>query len=146
MRYPLSMKSERDFIERVSTANYGHAGFAVETLAEGRLIGGVDLSTASPENRCASLGIAIGEKAFWDGGYGTDTMRTVCRFGFEMMNLHRIELDVYATNERARHVYEKVGFVLEGRKRDALFKYGRYEDVLVMSLLEGELRDEGTSP
>lgn len=142
MRYPLSMKSEREFIESVSKANYGHAGFAVETLADGRLIGGVDLLNASPENRSASLGIAIGDKTCWDGGYGTDTMRTVCRFGFQMMNLHRIQLEVYAPNERARHVYEKVGFVLEGRLRDALYKYGRYHDVFVMSLLEGELRDE----
>lgn len=142
MRYPLSMKSERDFIERVSAPGYAHAGFAVETLAESRLIGGVDLLNTTPECRCASLGIAIGDKTAWDGGYGTDTMRTVCRFGFEMMNLHRIELEVYAENERARHVYEKVGFVVEGRRRDALFKYGRYQDVLVMSLLEGELQVE----
>lgn len=142
MRYPLSMKSEREFIESVSSPGYAHAGFAVETLADHRLIGGVDLLNASPENRCASLGIAIGDKASWDGGYGTDTMRTVCRFGFEMMNLHRIQLEVYANNERARHVYEKVGFVLEGRRRQALYKYGSYHDVLVMSLLEGELRLE----
>lgn len=142
MRYPLSMKSERDFIERVSTPGYAHAGFAVETLADRRLIGGVDLQHTSAENRCASLGIAIGDKTCWDGGYGTDTMRTVCRFGFEMMNLHRIELEVYANNARARHVYERVGFVLEGCRRQALYKYGRYQDVLVMSLLEGELRLE----
>ncbi len=142
MRYPLSMKSEREFIESVTIADYTHAGFAIETLADQRLIGGVDLLRTSPENRSASLGIAIGDKTCWDGGYGTDTMRTVCRFGFEMMNLHRIQLEVYAPNERARHVYEKVGFVLEGRLRDALFKYGRYRDVFVMSLLEGELRDE----
>jgi RimJ/RimL family protein N-acetyltransferase len=139
MRYPLSMKTEREFIERVSSPGYAHASFAVETLADRRLIGGVGLLNASPESRCASLGIAIGDKTCWDGGYGTDTMRAVCRFGFEMMNLHRIELEVYADNERARHVYEKVGFVLEGCRRQALYKYGRYGDVLIMSLLEGEL-------
>ena len=105
-----------------------------------RLIGGVDLRPSSQENREATLGITIGDKAVWDGGYGTDTMRTICRFGFEMMNLHRIQLEVYAGNERARHVYEKVGFRLEGCRREAFFKYGRYQDVLVMGLLEGELR------
>jgi len=142
MRYPLSIKSERDFIESVAKPDYSHAGFAIETLAESRLIGGIDLVKPSPENRSAELGIAIGDKSCWDGGYGTDAMRTLCRFGFEMMNLHRIQLEVYAPNDRARHVYEKVGFVVEGRLRDALFKYGRYHDILVMSLLEGELRDE----
>jgi RimJ/RimL family protein N-acetyltransferase len=140
MRYPLSHAREREFIEGQKAPGYGHAGFAVVTLAEGQLIGGVDLLQTSPENRSARLGIALGDKKRWDGGYGTDTMRVVCRFGFEMMNLHRIELDVYADNQRAQHVYEKVGFRVEGCRREALFKYGRYRDVIVMGLLEGELK------
>ena len=61
MRYPLSMKSEREFIERVSSPGYAQAGFAIETIADRRLIGGVDLQHASPERRCASLGIAVGD-------------------------------------------------------------------------------------
>jgi RimJ/RimL family protein N-acetyltransferase len=69
-----------------------------------------------------------------------DAMRVVCRFGFEMMNLQRIELEVYADNARAVHVYEKVGFRLEGTRRHAVFKRGRYHDMHVMGLLEGELR------
>jgi RimJ/RimL family protein N-acetyltransferase len=140
LRYPLSHQQEREFIDRVHAISYGHAGFAVETLAERRLIGGCDLLDTSPENRSAKLGIAIGDKERWDGGYGTDTMRTLCRFGFEFMNLHRIELDVYTANERAIHVYQKVGFQVEGTRRQAMYKHGRYQDVLVMGLLEGELR------
>jgi len=93
----------------------------------------------SPENRSATLGIAIGDKDSWDGGFGTDTMRTVCRFGFEMMNLHRIELEVYASKARARHVYEKVGFAVEGTRRDGVFKFGADQNVVVMGLIEGEL-------
>ena len=139
IRYPLSHAQERAFIERNQEASFSGASFGVETLTDPRLIGGVSLESASPENRSAVLGIAIGEKQFWDGGYGTDTMRTVCRFGFEMMNLHRIELEVIADNQRARHVYEKVGFRNEGCRRDALYKFGAYHDILVMGLLEGEL-------
>lgn len=142
VRYPLSHAAERDFIERHSMIGYSNASFGVETIAEGRLIGGAELGGASPENRSAVLGIALGDKQFWNSGHGTDTMRTLCRFGFEMMNLHRIELDVYATNERARRVYEKVGFKLEGVRREAVYKFGRYQDVFVMGMLEGELRWE----
>jgi RimJ/RimL family protein N-acetyltransferase len=140
VRYPLSHAQERAFIERVSTIGYDHAGFAVETLADGRLIGGVELERTSPENRSAVLGIALGDKTYWDSGYGTDTMRTICRFGFEMMNLHRIELEVFEPNKRAQAVYERVGFTHEGRRREARFKFGAYSDVLVMGLLEGELK------
>jgi len=139
LRYPISHRGGRQFLDDASTVGYSRASFAIETLEGARHIGGCDLNEASPENRSASLGIAIGDKAFWDGGYGTDAMRTLCRFGFEMMNLHRIELDVYATNARARHVYEKIGFKLEVTKRQALYKFGQYHDVHVMGLLEGEL-------
>ena len=140
VRYPVSHKAEREFIEKQSAPGYGNAGFAVETLADGRLIGGTDLMHTSAENRSAVLGIAIGDKTYWNSGYGTDTMRTVCRFGFEMMNLRRIELIVFADNVRAQKVYERVGFKVEGRLRDAHFKRGQYQDVIVMGLLEGELR------
>jgi len=139
IRYPLSHAEERAFIERTGEINYGFASFGVETLADGKLIGGVGLERTSPENRSAVLGIALGDKTYWDSGYGTDTMRTICRFGFEMMNLHRIELDVFEPNRRAQAVYERVGFKVEGRRRDARFKFGAYADVVVMGLLEGEL-------
>lgn len=139
LRYPLSHRQEREFIESGSAPGYDHAGFAVETLADGTLIGGVSLEQVSPEKRSAVLGIAIGDKSRWDRGYGTDTMRTICRFGFETMNLHRIQLEVYADHARARRVYERVGFRVEGQLRDGTFRYGRYQDVVVMGLLEGEL-------
>ena len=140
VRYPLSHAREKEFIEHTQTPGYSLASFAVETIAENRLIGGVGLEGASPENRSATLGIAIGDKQFWNSGYGTDAMRAICRFGFEMMNLHRIALEVYDGNARAQHVYEKIGFQVEGRRRQAHFLRGRYVDVIVMGLLEGELR------
>lgn len=140
IRYPLSHAQERAFIESMSEISYSKASFGVETVADGRLIGGVGLERTSPEDRSAVLGIALGDKTYWDSGYGTDTMRTICRFGFEMMNLHRIELDVFEPNKRAIAVYERVGFRVEGRRREARFQFGSYVDIVVMGLLEGELK------
>ena len=140
IRYPVSFRTEKEFVESVGEISYARAGFAITTLDGGKLIGGCDLVDTSPENRSAELGIAIGDKNYWDGGYGTDAMRTLCRFGFEMMNLHRIQLEVYDGNDRARHVYEKVGFKHEVTKRQAIYKLGQYRDVHIMGLLEGELR------
>jgi RimJ/RimL family protein N-acetyltransferase len=137
---PLSHRSQQEFLESHSQPEYNGASFAIITRTDSVLIGGCDLRAERLENRSASLGIAIGDKSYWDGGYGTDAMRVLCRFGFEHMNLHRIELEVYAGNERARHVYEKVGFTVEACRRQAHFKYGKYMDVFVMGLLEGELR------
>ncbi|HEX6031410.1 MAG TPA: GNAT family protein [Tepidiformaceae bacterium] len=139
LRYPLSHRSEREFLEAQGQPGYRNASFSIVKRDGDSLIGGCSLEAASPENRSAVLGIAIGDKSYWDGGYGTDAMRVLCRFGFEQMNLHRIQLDVYQGNDRARHVYEKVGFRVEARRRQAHYKYGRYQDIYVMGLLEGEL-------
>jgi len=137
-RYPFSHAQEREFI--ATPPGYSHFVAAVVTLAEGRLIGDVELRHVQPENRSAELGIMIGEREYRGRGYGTDTMRTLCRFAFEQMNLHRIELFVFADHQQAISVYERVGFRVEGRRRDAIYKHGRYHDMLVMGLLEGELR------
>lgn len=139
-RYPISHVQSRKMLE--PDPRYGWSiGFIIETLLEGDPIGQVFLGSGSPEDRSAELGISIGDKTRWDGGYGTDAMRTVCRFGFEMMNLHRIQLGVYVENERAVHVYERIGFRKEARRRHAYFKEGIHHDALVMGLLEGELVD-----
>lgn len=62
-------------------------------------------------------------------------------YSFLELNLNRVELMVYAFNERAHRAYEKAGFQLEGRLRDALYREGRYHDELVMSVLRREWDD-----
>jgi RimJ/RimL family protein N-acetyltransferase len=138
-RYPASRASvARQIVE--AEARFDSIVFLIETKADGHPIGWAGLRTTGPESRCADLGIAISEPDYRDGGYGTDAMRTACRFGFEMMNLHRIELTVYDWNERAIRVYEKVGFRHEARYRQAMWREGRYVDLLLMGLLKGELQ------
>ena len=56
------------------------------------------------------------------------------------MRLHRISLTVVAENTGARKVYEKVGFVEEGRIREAFRRDGKWYDRIIMGLLEGDLR------
>ena len=140
VRYPFSHGEEEAYLRANSTPGYENLGLTIEDRADGHPIGTAALRRTSPENRSAGLAITIGEKSYWDGGYGTDTMRTLCRFGFETMNLHRIELDVFVTNARAIHVYEKIGFQREGLRREADFRFGAYRDIVMMSLLAGELR------
>ncbi len=67
--------------------------------------------------------------------YGTEAARLAVDYGLHTLNLHRIELEVYDFNPRARHVYEKIGFVVEGVRRDALLWDGEYHDAILMSIL-----------
>ena len=86
----------------------------------------------------AELGIVIGDKAYWDKGYGAEVMHTLLRHGFGTLNLHRIYLRVFDNNPRAIKVYLRAGFTEEGRLREDRYHDGRYNDTIVMGILRAE--------
>ncbi|WP_067506162.1 GNAT family N-acetyltransferase [Actinoplanes sp. TFC3] len=137
--YAQPIEQTRRWLEERPRNDYGHVLFGIETLAAGTLIGLVVLRDAEPETGCAKLDIYIGEKDHWGKGYGTDAVRTACRYGFDKMRLHKVSLTVVAANERAQRAYEKVGFVVEGRLRSQFRRDGQWHDEITMGLLEGEL-------
>jgi RimJ/RimL family protein N-acetyltransferase len=103
-----------------------------------RMIGNSGFLDFDWVSRAAEVGIMIGDKSVWDQGYGTEAMMLLLRHGFATLNLNRVYLRVYAENRRAIRTYEKVGFVHEGRMRQGVYKYGKYYDVLFMSVLREE--------
>ncbi|GIE83200.1 acetyltransferase [Actinoplanes philippinensis] len=110
---------------------------AVVDRASGACVGEVVLNEWDPHNRSCNfrtLLVAAGR----DRGLGTEAVRLIVGHGFERLGLHRISLEVYAHNPRARRVYEKVGFVAEGVLREALRDGDRWIDATVMSILAHE--------
>lgn len=139
MRSPLSMALEEGWFEKMLAAQGKRQHLFVICLAgEGRPIGSTDLHDVDGENGNAGFGIVIGEKSEWNKGYGTDALNAICDFGFGALRLERIELDVYAGNDRAQRSYEKAGFQVEGTLRRAHFAEGRHVDVKRMALLRDE--------
>lgn len=96
------------------------------------------LSGAEPEIGTALLDVYIGEKDCWGKGFGTEAVRLMCGYGFGKMRLHRIGLWVAAPNAAAVHLYQKLGFIREGRVRDQFRDCGRWQDMLIMGMLESE--------
>ncbi|NUR47969.1 MAG: GNAT family N-acetyltransferase [Hamadaea sp.] len=137
--YVNSLDRARRGLADAQVNSFAHVLYAVEVLADGKLIGLVQLRDTDAAVGSAELDIYLGEKDYWGRGYATDAMRTICRYGFDTMRLHRIGLTVVEANEAARRVYAKVGFVEEGRLRDAFRRDGRWYDKIAMGLLEGEL-------
>jgi RimJ/RimL family protein N-acetyltransferase len=111
--------------------------FGLRTLTEDRLIGFADLSVEW-SNQVAWLAIGIGERDYWGRGYGSDALRLILAYAFRELNLYRVSLIVFSYNTRAIHVYEKAGFVHEGRQRAALYRDGERHDMLVMGMLRPE--------
>jgi RimJ/RimL family protein N-acetyltransferase len=111
---------------------------AVIDRATGGYAGEVVLNDLVPENESCSFRILLVGARHRDRGIGTEATRLILAHAFETVGLHRVELEVYAFNPRARRVYEKVGFVYEGTKRDALHWDGEWVDADAMSILASE--------
>ena len=114
--------------------------FHVRTLQDDRLIGFVALHTIEWNNATAMLSIGIGEPDYRDRGFGSEALQLVLNYAFAELNLFRVGLDVISTNDRAVHLYEKLGFQREGIMRRAVHREGRRHDVLHMGLLRDEWR------
>jgi len=144
MYLPLSRAQEEEWFEQ-QLKDEGQRLFAIETM-EGEHIGNIGLHRINWKDRCAELGVFIGESQFWGQGYGADAVRTLVRLAFEEMGLHRISLRVFDFNERAIRCYEKCGFRQEGRLREGHFTAGGYHDVLLLGVLAREFTLPGGEP
>jgi len=138
-RAPFSEASEEQWFNRMLD-NQGKDvfNFVMCRLDDGTPFGTISLMRIDRENGSAGVGIAIGEKSMWGKGWGTDAMNALLDFGFGEVRLERIWLDVYDFNKRARRSYEKSGFSVEGIQRRAHFSEGKYQDVVLMSILRDD--------
>ena len=110
---------------------------AVVARATGSVVGevvlnGWDAGNESCGFRTCFVPTALGQ------GLGTEAIRLIVGYGFEQLRLHRISLEVFTFNPRARGSYEKVGFVREGVMRDALLWEGERVDAELMAILAPE--------
>ncbi|OAQ67127.1 acetyltransferase [Pochonia chlamydosporia 170] len=71
-------------------------------------------------------------------GYGGEAINWALDWGFRRAGLHRIAIGVFSYNVKALHLYKKLGFVEEGREREALLLDRRWYDGVILGMLEGE--------
>lgn len=140
--YQVSLAAEEEWLrgkQEISWQNGILLGIeATDVPASPLLIGTIELRQLHPEARSGSIGMLIGPPEYRGRGYGTEALRLLCRFAFGEMDLHRLDLAVFDFNERARRAYLNVGFVEEGRRREAVYLAGRYYDEIVMGLLRDD--------
>jgi len=108
---------------------------AIVNSKSDKILGLVSLTDIDYLNQSASIHIMIGCADEQGKGMGTYAMSTMVNHAFKNLNLHRVQADVLADNERSIHVLEKIGFVKEGIKRQAVFKNGIFKDMVCLSIL-----------
>jgi RimJ/RimL family protein N-acetyltransferase len=142
---------QRFFYGRIMGADF--LALAIHVRETDRLIGTCAFSQLDGDNGSTLFHITIGEHDAWGHGYGTEATALMVEHAFTRLSLHRVALSVFEFNVRAIRAYEKVGFVEEGRARQAIFRDGRFWDEIHMSILASEWEarrmsepDAGTDP
>lgn len=134
--YPL--KATEDFVEYVILKSDTSKGYIMVDKKSETSIGIVSLINLDYKNQNAECIIDIGEKEYWGKGYGAEGMKLLLDYAFYELNLHRVSLRVFSFNERAIHLYEKMGFELERKSRQMLFRDGKWHDIIHMGILQEE--------
>lgn len=105
-----------------------------------RHVGIVGVHQISWIDRRAVTGAVIGEKDAQDKGYGSEAKALVLEYCFDTLGLHRIASSVLATNPRSLAYLKKNGYREEGRMREHIFRHGKWEDEIMLAILDHEWR------
>jgi diamine N-acetyltransferase len=111
---------------------------AIELIKEahrGQTIGYVDLFDFEPQQRRAGVGILVGDKKERNKGYATEALMLLCRYSFEVLNIHQLYCHIDNDNEASLHLFEKTGFKSCGILKDWIIFDGLWRDVTMMQLL-----------
>ena len=109
-------------------------------LADDAVLGEAVINDLDAPNGAANFRIGLIGPRVFGHGYGTEATRLVVAYALDVAGLHRLQLEVYDFNPRARRVYEKCGFVQEGVRRDALHWDGAWHDAIAMAILATDPR------
>jgi len=101
-------------------------------------IGQISLLRIDWVGRMAILYMGIADKENWSKGFGSEALKKAVEYGFDTLNLNRIQLHVAVENKAAVMIYKKQGFQIEGTLRQAMYHHGHFSDFYVMGILKSD--------
>jgi RimJ/RimL family protein N-acetyltransferase len=129
--FPLSRLAEVDFFDRMEKSGETDIVFAIETL-NGKHIGMSGIHQISYRHGRGTTGTFIGDKDFWNKGFGTDSARIRTKYAFEVVGLRLLVSGVYGSNLRSLAMLKRAGYVEAGRIPRYWWKRGKWEDEVLM--------------
>jgi len=135
--FPYRFEDAHAYIQEANRGPH-HLVLAIICNKDDIHIGNIALDNINYINRTAELTIVIGDKSCWRKGYGKEAARLICDHGFLVLNLNRIACGTFDSNLAMRKLAEYLGMMEEGRRRQAVYKLGRYMDVIEYGVLKNE--------
>jgi ribosomal-protein-alanine N-acetyltransferase len=119
--------------------------WAIERKADHRFLGSCGLFKWNRGWKSCVIGYELASFA-WGEGFMIEALSTVLDWGFEAMELNRVEAQVHPENTASINLLHKLGFVQEGRLREAGFWHGKHHDLLAFALLRGDYLSRRSTP
>lgn len=135
--FPKSSSQLSEMLQDIRKADDKYM-FAVRTIDENKLVGVTGFENILWNNGSAVIYIGLGDVGARGKGIGREALALTIAFGFDELNLHRIQLNVLAYNEPAIKLYEGIGFKREGTYRECIHRAGRRYDMYLYGLLRKE--------
>ena len=116
--------------------NYKKQNFFDWAIALGdsnKMIGTCGFTSFDIQNNCAEIGYVLNRK-YWGRGIAVEAAKKVIDFGFNALNLQRIEVNFMPSNASSRRVAEKCGMHFEGVMKERIYVKGNYQDIEVYAI------------
>jgi RimJ/RimL family protein N-acetyltransferase len=140
--FPVNIEMETKWYEKILTSNFPITVFGIELVESKKLIGITVLREINMINRVAEFAIYIGNALERGKGLSKEATIDTLTFGFFKLNLNRIYLKVLEENTPAIKLYQLLGFTMEGKLRNSIFKNGEYKSEIVFSILKTEYKQK----
>lgn len=135
--FPKSQPQLLEMLQDIRTSNDRYI-FAVRTVEDNKFIGVTGFENILWNNGVAIIYIGIGDNTFRGRGFGKEALALTMEFGFQELNLHRIQLNVLSYNDPAIKLYENLGFKREGVYREFIHRDGKRYDMYLYGILRSE--------
>lgn len=137
--FPVSTDQQNKWYEN-HASDPRNLRFIIETENDGA-VGLATLTNIDWKNRSATHGIKLANKKNRTKGIGTDTVMAIMRYAFDELNLHRLDGSWFDDNVASKGLYTKCGWTVEGKRREYVFKKGKYRDLMIVGILASDYYD-----
>jgi ribosomal-protein-alanine N-acetyltransferase len=138
--FPKTQTALVDYIKKLEKSN-SQVVLAFLLRSDSRHIGNVSLQDIDFLNRSADLAILLGAKEFWGNGYGLEVIFEMLKYGFQRLGLRRITCGTLSNNIGMQKIALKIGFQQEGVRREAVYKNGKFHDIIEYGIFADEFQN-----
>jgi len=136
-KYFVSTEYEKKWIED-TIWNKDQIKLGICLKENDKLIGSCSLSKIDMLNRSAVIGIMIGNNKYWGKGLGSEAILLLSDFAFSERGFNRIWAYILESNIASQKMFKKCGYKIEGLLRQSIYKNGKFQNLVIMSILQEE--------